>query len=144
MSKLNKPLRPIWVTPKSFDSTNAVEAESLRDQNFYPVVCCTASTNSKDDLNYIQGAADDHETWAVPHFDSDMMWENIDILGRETAKDHELLEIINALSLKSEESSMKQVVGHASDYYSMIKPANVAIGKASDFESFPWNLRSFL
>jgi tRNA A64-2'-O-ribosylphosphate transferase len=58
-----KPLEPVWVTPDSILS----ESISLRsDRNV--VVLCTASgrTNSDRALsNYVQGAADDSESWAL-------------------------------------------------------------------------------
>lgn len=62
-SKIQKPLRPLWVTQKS----------SLPDvppsfSDFHPIVLCTASRRVNgaegSEGGYIQGAADDHEAWS--------------------------------------------------------------------------------
>lgn len=61
--KLQKPLRPIWVT----------QASTLPDSppdftDFHPIVLCTASRRvhggEVSEGGYVQGAADDHEAWA--------------------------------------------------------------------------------
>ena len=59
---LSKPLHPLWVTQD-------LSLPDLPDpSNFYPIVLCTASRRvpgGEDSENgYIQGAADDHESWA--------------------------------------------------------------------------------
>lgn len=57
--KLNKPLRPIWITPHS------TIIEDWNDFPFYPIVCVTASGNHvSNTFKYVKGAADDHESWA--------------------------------------------------------------------------------
>lgn len=59
-----KPLRPIFVSPASTFSTPRNEL------NYYPVVCVSASKLAKESdvrergFAYVQGAGDDHETWA--------------------------------------------------------------------------------
>lgn len=62
--RVAKPMRPVWVTPSS-----DLDAEHLEcDDEFATVVLCTASSRSsveeRNDLSYVQGAADDHEAWA--------------------------------------------------------------------------------
>lgn len=133
--KLKKPLRPLWVTPNSFSASNSEAIDHIRLQEFYPIVCCTASTNSKDDLSYIQGAADDHETWAHASFNPDMLWNNINTLNDASCSDNELLDIIEKLAIKN--NKIVKMTGSASDYYSLIKPSNIAIAKAEEVLSFP-------
>jgi tRNA A64-2'-O-ribosylphosphate transferase len=62
--KLTKPLRPIWVTPRSTLPTVLPEFSS-----FHPVVLLTASSRvsgseATSETGYVQGAADDAEAWA--------------------------------------------------------------------------------
>lgn len=62
-SKIQKPLRPMWVTP---------ETEILRTEemfaDYHPVICCTVSRRVEggegSEGGYIQGAGDDTENWA--------------------------------------------------------------------------------
>ncbi|KAJ1992075.1 tRNA A64-2'-O-ribosylphosphate transferase [Coemansia spiralis] len=64
--KINKPLRPIWVTR---DHRLAFPPD-FTDAEFIPIVCVSASSTkhhaygSDADFVYVQGAADDHEKWA--------------------------------------------------------------------------------
>ena len=62
-AKVQKPLRPIWVTQKS-----SLPEEPPCFSSFQPVVLCTASRRVKgaegSEGGYIQGAADDHEAWS--------------------------------------------------------------------------------
>ncbi len=55
---LDKPLRPIWITP-----TSSI-IDDWNDFPFYPIICVTASGDySINSFRYIKGAADDHELW---------------------------------------------------------------------------------
>ena len=62
-SKIQKPLRPLWVTQKSF-----LPDEPPSFSDFHPIVLCTASRHVSgaegSEGGYIQGAADDHEAWS--------------------------------------------------------------------------------
>ncbi|KAF4547951.1 tRNA A64-2'-O-ribosylphosphate transferase-like protein [Elsinoe fawcettii] len=62
-STLKKPLRPIWVT----QSSDLPETDC--DLDHYPIVLCTASgRDAEQDISgfdYVQGAADDAEAWAL-------------------------------------------------------------------------------
>ncbi|KAF1972206.1 hypothetical protein BU23DRAFT_555241 [Bimuria novae-zelandiae CBS 107.79] len=77
-SKIDKPLRPIWVTQKS----------SLPEQppffsEFHPVILCTASRRVNgaegSEGGYVQGAADDHEAWSKGLLPT-LFWSNMDQL----------------------------------------------------------------
>lgn len=60
---LRKPLQPIWLTPAT-----DLQAIRINDRRCWPVVLCTASScdsvERSTDRAYVQGAADDHESWA--------------------------------------------------------------------------------
>ena len=63
--KVKKPMRPYWVTPAtSLDSLS----KPADDDTFATVVLCVASSKPsievRDNPNYVQGAADDHEAWS--------------------------------------------------------------------------------
>ncbi|KAH6622428.1 initiator tRNA phosphoribosyl transferase-domain-containing protein [Boeremia exigua] len=62
-SKLQKPLRPLWVT-----QTSILPHDPPEFPDFHPVVLCTASRRVRggeaSEGGYIQGAADDHEAWS--------------------------------------------------------------------------------
>ncbi|KAL1608109.1 tRNA A64-2'-O-ribosylphosphate transferase [Paraconiothyrium brasiliense] len=62
-SKIQKPLRPIWITQNS-----SIPETPPSFSDFYPVVLCTASRRvtgaEGSEGGYIQGAADDHEAWS--------------------------------------------------------------------------------
>ena len=84
-NKLMKPLRPLWVTPDRSGDSITVDSEL-----HYPVICCTASRRvrgpevSKD--SYIQGAADDSESWAhaiTPR----LFWEHKELLMSTAEED---------------------------------------------------------
>ncbi|KAG9307815.1 hypothetical protein G9A89_023380 [Geosiphon pyriformis] len=68
-SKLLKPLRPIWVTPDSKIYANG--PPDYTQLSFFPVICLNASQmvepgmGHRQGYTYIQGAADDHEMWAL-------------------------------------------------------------------------------
>lgn len=62
---IQKPLRPLWVTPDD-DLTPEMLAEIKT--RYHPVVCCTSSRRvvgtEMSEEGYIQGAGDDTENWA--------------------------------------------------------------------------------
>lgn len=77
-SKLQKPLRPIWVTQ---DSTLPSSPPTFPD--FHPLILCTASRRVRgaeaSEGGYIQGAADDHEAWSHG-LTPQLFWPNKDVL----------------------------------------------------------------
>ncbi|KAF1915738.1 initiator tRNA phosphoribosyl transferase-domain-containing protein [Ampelomyces quisqualis] len=92
-AKLQKPLRPIWVTQQS----------SLPDpptvfEDFHPVVLCTASRRvqgaESSEGGYVQGAADDHEAWSHG-LTPPVFWKNKDLLM--SASDEDAPAIISEL-----------------------------------------------
>ncbi|KAF4450851.1 hypothetical protein F53441_6074 [Fusarium austroafricanum] len=93
---LTKPLRPFWVTP-DLSLPSAEDTASIFD-DFRPVICCTASRrvigSEMDEGGYIQGAADDTETWAHD-LTAPLFWENIDELIE--ASEVELPDLISRL-----------------------------------------------
>jgi len=84
---LEKPLRPIWLTP---DSTIFIDnPPDYSDCDFFPVICVSVSrvtstdsphqSNNNDlsqfDYTYIQGSGDDHETWSMG-LTPRLFWQN--------------------------------------------------------------------
>ncbi|KAI0091657.1 tRNA A64-2'-O-ribosylphosphate transferase [Irpex rosettiformis] len=64
---LERPLRPLWITPASESWPRVFEAEK---RTFHPVICVSASRQVEDGLErrtngfaYVQGSGDDHELW---------------------------------------------------------------------------------
>ncbi|KAF2654232.1 hypothetical protein K491DRAFT_601250 [Lophiostoma macrostomum CBS 122681] len=96
--KLQKPLRPIWVTQGS------TLPEATPDfPEFHPIVLCTASGRVQGAEvsagGYIQGAADDHEAWShglIPK----IFWSNKDRLL--STNEEELPELIADLLNKEQ------------------------------------------
>ena len=77
-SKLEKPLRPLWVT-----QTSTLPHATPEFPGFHPVVLCTASRRVRgaeaSEGGYIQGAADDHEAWSHG-LTPPLFWNNKDEL----------------------------------------------------------------
>jgi len=79
-SKLaGKPLQPLWVTP----ATDIDSAVNATNEAFHTIVLCTASsrasTTTHDSSTYVQGAADDSESWALG-LDAATFWSHNDRL----------------------------------------------------------------
>ncbi|KAK9256966.1 tRNA A64-2'-O-ribosylphosphate transferase [Lipomyces tetrasporus] len=99
---LDKPLRPIWVTPDL-----SLPPDPPTFDQFYAVVLCTASRMVLDGVErrqgytYVQGAADDHEEWAST-ITPNVFWSNKDLLLKSS--DYEVEEVIQKgqLTAKSE------------------------------------------
>lgn len=118
-----KILRPLWVYPGSslFSSstdiftgkqTRSQKWEKPEDQDFLPVILCTASYQCQDGVDkrygftYVQGAADDHELWAEG-LTPDMFWDNKNFLGDETKSEQELIEYVNTQKREATERTKK-------------------------------------
>lgn len=99
---LDKPLRPIFVTPTSLDATLPV----LNQVSFYPVVCLSVSRQTKGGMAYaqsstvpgrtfvyMQGAGDDHENWALGLTPA-VWWDPINHTELLAADDEEMEELI--------------------------------------------------
>lgn len=85
-AKVEKPMRPYWVTPAtSLDSLS----KPSDDDTFVTVVLCTASSKPsmevRNEPDYVQGAADDHEAWSCG-LTAPVFWRNIETL-LNTAED---------------------------------------------------------
>lgn len=78
--KVKRPMRPLWVTPTT--SLGSLPRPS-EDDPFATIVLCTASSRPsvgvRDDPNYVQGAADDHEAWSCG-LTAERFWENSEAL----------------------------------------------------------------
>jgi len=102
--KVKKPMRPYWVTPAtSLDSLS----KPLDDDIFATVVLCTASSKPsfevRNDPDYVQGAADDHEAWSCG-LTASVFWNNSAML-LSTAEDDlpaKIAELINELATKKD------------------------------------------
>lgn len=103
---LDKPLKPIWITPK-----DVMHSEPPVYTDFYPLILCTASEMVQDGSDrrggyvYVQGAADDHEEWAEKLTPA-LLWANKEVLGDMSKTDSELLEIIDKLEEVKEEKGV--------------------------------------
>jgi tRNA A64-2'-O-ribosylphosphate transferase len=102
--KVKKPMRPYWVTP-------ATSLESLSepsdDDTFATVVLCTASSKPsfevRNDPDYVQGAADDHEAWSCG-LTAPVFWNNSAMLLL-TAEDDlpaKIAEMVNESATKKD------------------------------------------
>jgi tRNA A64-2'-O-ribosylphosphate transferase len=62
-AQITKPLRPMWVTPESY-----ISSEDTIFDGYHPIICCTASRRvpggEVSEGGYIQGSGDDTENWA--------------------------------------------------------------------------------
>jgi tRNA A64-2'-O-ribosylphosphate transferase len=69
---LEKPLRPIWYTPQSYQALEESPPD-FSDALFCPVICLSASEAIETGYEmragylYVQGSADDQEAWALVH-----------------------------------------------------------------------------
>lgn len=83
--KLQKPLRPIWVTQQSNLPDSAPSFTG-----FHPIVLCTASRRVRgaeaSESGYIQGAADDHEAWSQG-LTPPVFWKHKDLLMSTSEED---------------------------------------------------------
>ncbi|KAH7087385.1 initiator tRNA phosphoribosyl transferase-domain-containing protein [Paraphoma chrysanthemicola] len=84
-AKLQKPLRPIWVTQLS-----TLPASPPAFTDFHPIVLCTASRRvigaEASENGYVQGAADDHEAWSRGLTPS-VFWKNKGLLLSASEED---------------------------------------------------------
>lgn len=84
-SRLQKPLRPLWVT-----QTSILPQVIPEFPDFHPVVLCTASRRVRggeaSEGGYVQGAADDHEAWSHG-LTSPLFWSNKNELLRTNEED---------------------------------------------------------
>ncbi|KAG8623912.1 hypothetical protein KVT40_008888 [Elsinoe batatas] len=97
---LQKPLRPIWVTQSS-----GVSGTDL-DESFYPIILCTASGRDAGQdvsgFDYVQGAADDAEAWALG-LTPQLFWEHKEILLNSFEDD--LPDLIKSLGSEDDSES---------------------------------------
>ncbi|KAK9238335.1 tRNA A64-2'-O-ribosylphosphate transferase [Lipomyces kononenkoae] len=102
--KLDKPLRPIWVTP---DPSLILPPDPPTFDDCYAIVLCTASrmvqdgTERRHGYTYVQGAADDHEAWASI-ITPNLFWANKELLLKVSA--YELEQIIQDGQLQAQPS----------------------------------------
>jgi tRNA A64-2'-O-ribosylphosphate transferase len=124
--KVKKPMRPYWVTPAtSLDSLS----KPAEDDTFATVVLCIASSRPsvevRDNPNYVQGAADDHEAWSCG-LTAPVFWRNREVL-LATAEDDLPAKIAELLGTSTGEKNVSLPV--------MIKPtASVFIGDETTVE----------
>jgi tRNA A64-2'-O-ribosylphosphate transferase len=110
-AKVKKPMRPYWVTPAtSLDSLSRLE----EDDEFATVVLCTASSKPsvdvRNDPDYVQGAADDHEAWSCG-LTAPVFWKNHETL-LATAEDDlpaKIAELVGHLT-STEDASLPTLI----------------------------------
>ena len=77
-SAVEKPIRPVWVTPES-----RITSVKTVFEDYHPVICCTASRRVSggevSEGGYIQGSGDDTENWAYG-LTPPVFWANSEIL----------------------------------------------------------------
>jgi tRNA A64-2'-O-ribosylphosphate transferase len=124
--KVKKPMRPYWVTPATSLGSLSKPAE---DDTFATVVLCVASSRPsievRDNPNYVQGAADDHEAWSCG-LTAPVFWRNREML-LATAEDDLPAKIAELLGASTSEKDVSLPV--------LIKPtASVFIGDETTVE----------
>ncbi|KAK9377170.1 tRNA A64-2'-O-ribosylphosphate transferase [Lipomyces chichibuensis] len=106
-AQLDKPLRPIWVTP---DVSLILRPEPPTFDDFHAIVLCTASRTVQDgaerrqSYTYVQGAADDQEAWASG-ITPNLFWINKELLLKSS--DYEVEEIVRNGQLKGDQSDLE-------------------------------------
>lgn len=135
-SKIKKPLRPIWVTPDSFNTQSVQNVSWDTIEEFHPIVLCTASIMVQDNTDfrpgytYVQGAADDHEEWASL-LTPTILWDNIDVLGNMELTDDQLREEIEKIDKQLKEQRLNDLeFNNILESLSHVKPSNYWIGNA--------------
>ncbi|KAG7834014.1 hypothetical protein KL942_002898 [Ogataea angusta] len=105
----DKPLKPVWITPRS---KLPLESQSSDQLPYIPIYLVTASfqcqdgTLSMDTFLYVQGAADDHELWSNG-LTPKLLWSHLDYFSDRERTDEELKDFI--LSIRSKQASSSQV-----------------------------------
>lgn len=146
-SKIKKKLLPLWISPDSIDSFDASYLDEIKEQ-FYPIICCTASSITQDNTDYrngytyVQGAADDHEEWAIPEFTPNLLWNNIEQLGQLNLNDEELLSSIKSITI-SNDSNKHTIFDNVSQFISFIPPSRFALSSARDILSLKLSPEKF-
>lgn len=118
--KVEKPMCPYWVTP----ATSLGSLSKLANgDSFATVVLCVASSRPsigvRDDPNYVQGAADDHEAWSCG-LTAPLFWRNREVL-LATAEDDLPAKITELLGTSSGEKDVSLAI--------MIRPtASIFVG----------------
>lgn len=124
---LDKPVKPIWVTPKDM-----LHSEPPVYTDFYPLVLCTASemvqdgTDRRSGYIYVQGAADDHEEWAEKLTPA-LLWAHKEVLGDLSKTDTELLTYVD---------SLEDIKDDKGDSAVTIEPTGLSFGETEKPESF--------
>ena len=120
-----KPLEPVWITP---DTALPASIPPRSDRNL--VVLCTASgrtSSNQSTSDYVQGAADDSESWALG-LDAAMFWKHNDQL-LSTSED-DLPALIQSLLGKSNTQAVSRKPA-------LIKPTtNIWISNNAAAESY--------
>ena len=104
---VQKPLRPIWVSPES-----TLPEEPPVYEEFTPIVCCTASRMVRGEGvegEYVQGAGDDQEGWSGG-LTAKRFWENAEVIL--AAREEELEAVLEGLPEEEKVSGgLTQIVG---------------------------------
>jgi tRNA A64-2'-O-ribosylphosphate transferase len=93
-----KPLRCIWIHPGSRMFLDCQDShwsyDELDQLNFFPIICVSASISTSEehtpifppsgDFDYVQGAADDSESWA-PGFTAEHFWTICEKIDENTS-----------------------------------------------------------
>jgi tRNA A64-2'-O-ribosylphosphate transferase len=103
-AQITKPLRPIWITPESY-----ISSEDTIFKDYHPIICCTASRRvpggEVSEGGYIQGSGDDTENWAFG-LTPPVFWANTQLLL--STPEAELPELIPKLTASSLPLSINQ------------------------------------
>ncbi|KAH3903615.1 tRNA A64-2'-O-ribosylphosphate transferase SCDLUD_001260 [Saccharomycodes ludwigii] len=129
-------LRPIWCYPGSkmnmdpftgkiipWENTNSNDAKS--DVKIYTIVCCCCSYQCQDGIDkrngftYVQGAADDHESWSHGLEPLDF-WFNLEKLGDIRKSDEELISLIKN---EIKQKTLRNIISPVNNTCEIVKDA---------------------
>ena len=125
-----KPLEPVWVTP---ESALPISVPESAERNL--TVLCTASGRTSFDRsvsNYVQGAADDSESWALG-LDAKRFWENSEKL-LSTSEDELAMLILSLVSGSTSRPEPRQPVLIKPSTNIWISDNNAAVSSHADFD----------
>lgn len=121
-----KPLRPIWIT-KDQQLLSLDDTWSFKDACFTPIVCVVASSSSTNTLAngsswYIQGAADDHETWANG-LTAQLFWRHKEqLLSSKEDCEQTAIEIV-----RGSDKKLPRAIDRG-EHYNFIGDTSIAVG----------------
>ena len=106
----NKPMEVVWVTPDGI-----IPSDTPKNDTRNVIILCTASGQTslgpQDNVKYVQGAADDSESWAHG-LTASSFWANTDVLlsGSEDDLPHLIRSIVTNSSIQKDGYALPTLV----------------------------------